>query len=508
MAWYDAGTVKVTINSVTVTGTGTKWLAGARQGEAFVAPDGRLYEVLNIASDTSLTLTKPYRGATATGQSYALAPMQGYVKELADRAAELLPALSDMGSAAKGTLATSTIDPVPGRVMRNADWGFGGNSGAVADQDILKNPINGIYRSGSSDVGKPDGTSSGSSYFKFGWGGTYYGLLYASPVQDKFYIRTVNNAKPNAWKELMTVGQYGVGRSGADANLDIFPAADLNALGVGAGSYYYGPLVGDASKLPFDPNVTGYNAGVLFHRQAGTAGGQVAVSSSNRLGWRGRRAGAYHTWREAMYVGEYGFGGAQANPTSWDAQKTGWYYRSGAKPAWGGGGFFLDLAYNTTAFNSGLRISTDPYTDNFYMNGAVSGQKTFRNACKLVHDKNIVGDVGAGSVVDNGSNANGTWIRFADGTQICWSGIRSSSWVDRAEGNIWKSSNNSWTFPMAFIDTSAYVLTADFNTSDSSFWVGPGINRGTGYCDYKLLAAIRWDFALQVRLCAIGRWKA
>src|SRR5690606_15898508 len=99
MAWYDLGTVNVTVNSSTVTGTGTKWLAGARQGEAFVAPDGRLYEVLNIASDTSLTLTKPYRGATATGQPYALAPMQGYVKELADRAAELLPALSAMGSA-------------------------------------------------------------------------------------------------------------------------------------------------------------------------------------------------------------------------------------------------------------------------------------------------------------------------------------------------------------------------------------------------------------------------
>ncbi|EKU29554.1 hypothetical protein C660_13579 [Alcaligenes sp. HPC1271] len=96
MGWHDVGTVKVTLNSATVTGTWTQWLSGARQGEAFVAPDGRLYEVANIACDTSLTLAKPYLGATGTAQKYALAPMQGYVKELADRAAGLLPVLADL----------------------------------------------------------------------------------------------------------------------------------------------------------------------------------------------------------------------------------------------------------------------------------------------------------------------------------------------------------------------------------------------------------------------------
>ena len=173
MAWYDTGTVNVTANSATVTGVGTQWLAGARRGEAFVAPDGRLYEVLNIASNTSLTLTKPYRGTTATGQQYALAPMQGYVKELADRAAELIPAVADLGTAAKGTLATSTRDSPQGRVMRIGDWGFGVGSGVVSSQNILENVINGIYRSGSSDTNAPD-TNTGAAYFNFGWGETWY----------------------------------------------------------------------------------------------------------------------------------------------------------------------------------------------------------------------------------------------------------------------------------------------------------------------------------------------
>src|SRR5690606_14754981 len=90
--------------------------------------------------------------------------------------------------------------------------------------------------------------------------------------------------------------------------------------------------------------------------------------------------------------GDFGFGGAQAIPDSWEAQRTGWYYKSGTKPSWGGGAFFLDLSYNTTNFNSGLRISTDPYSDKFYMNGAISSSKEYRPACELWHDRNTTVD--------------------------------------------------------------------------------------------------------------------
>jgi len=83
--WYSAGTVAVTANSATVTGTGTAFSANARVGDAFRGPDGRWYEVTNIASATVLSIKPSYQGATASGQAYAIAPMQGYVKESADR---------------------------------------------------------------------------------------------------------------------------------------------------------------------------------------------------------------------------------------------------------------------------------------------------------------------------------------------------------------------------------------------------------------------------------------
>ncbi|MEI1022629.1 hypothetical protein VUS49_35750, partial [Pseudomonas aeruginosa] len=85
MAWYSTGTVAVTENSPTVTGTGTQFSSNVRVGDAFIAPDGRLYEVSNVASSTVMSIKPNYRGSTASGQPYAVAPILGYDKELSDR---------------------------------------------------------------------------------------------------------------------------------------------------------------------------------------------------------------------------------------------------------------------------------------------------------------------------------------------------------------------------------------------------------------------------------------
>lgn len=84
MGWYKTGTVSVTAGSNAVIGTGTSFIANGRVGDAFRGPDGRWYEVSNIASDTALSIAPNYLGVTAAGGSYSLAPMQGYVKDSAD----------------------------------------------------------------------------------------------------------------------------------------------------------------------------------------------------------------------------------------------------------------------------------------------------------------------------------------------------------------------------------------------------------------------------------------
>lgn len=119
MPWYKAGTVSVVLNSNAVIGAGTAFIGNSRVGDAFRGPDGRWYEVTNIASDTAMSISPAYQGPTANGGSYALAPMQGYVKESADRLRTLV---SQFGSvlAVLGTDPAGVLSNIGGQPKANS----------------------------------------------------------------------------------------------------------------------------------------------------------------------------------------------------------------------------------------------------------------------------------------------------------------------------------------------------------------------------------------------------
>lgn len=80
-------------------------------------------------------------------------------------------------------------------------------------------------------------------------------------------------------------------------------------------------------------------------------------------------------------------------------------------------------------------------------------------------------------IVDYGSNANGYYVRFADGTQICRSTITLTG-IDVAENDaIWQT--NQYTSPAQF--TGAYmVIVGNANAKNSSSNLD--IILGTSYC--------------------------
>lgn len=128
MPWHRLGTVSVTQNSPTVTGVGTAFAANTRIGDAFIGPDGRQYELANVASDTVISINPPYLGATAFGATYAVAPIQGYQKGLAD---EVRSWNNSYGQkmAALGTTGNYDILPVN-------KGGTGGNTQATARTEL------------------------------------------------------------------------------------------------------------------------------------------------------------------------------------------------------------------------------------------------------------------------------------------------------------------------------------------------------------------------------------
>jgi hypothetical protein len=123
--WYKTGSITVTNGSTTVSGAGTAWISNAAIGEALYAPDGKLYEITNIASDTSITITPAYLGATASAQPYVIVPSQSYIRDLAAQAADLVNNYSTIyntvgaGKFGDGTLAAPGI-----RFTDDLDTGF------------------------------------------------------------------------------------------------------------------------------------------------------------------------------------------------------------------------------------------------------------------------------------------------------------------------------------------------------------------------------------------------
>lgn len=108
MSWEKTGTVSIAQHSSSVIGAGTLFIANGRVGDAFRGPDGAWYEVVNIASEGALSIAPAYQGSTVSGGSYALAPMQGYVKESADQLRTLANAIGSTLPINKGGTGAAT----------------------------------------------------------------------------------------------------------------------------------------------------------------------------------------------------------------------------------------------------------------------------------------------------------------------------------------------------------------------------------------------------------------
>lgn len=67
---YETGTISVTKNSRTVTGSGTTWTDSMKEG--YVLLNGRDYKISEIVNSTSLKLTSPFDKDTASGASYKI----------------------------------------------------------------------------------------------------------------------------------------------------------------------------------------------------------------------------------------------------------------------------------------------------------------------------------------------------------------------------------------------------------------------------------------------------
>jgi len=358
--WYRNGTIAVTNGSTGITGTGTAWVdASISVGSALHAPDGRVYEVVSVASATSMTVTPAYLGSTASGQTYAIQPTLALAAAWRASAQAMLAAYDGYAAG-----------PLVGK------WPDG--SAAAPSLTFASDVDTGFYRPAANQLGAATA-------------GVLRWLLSTSAFQINVPITgsaVQSSPVDTTAGRVLLVGAFGVG----DAT-NCPTASDLNDAAMAAGLYR---ITTSTANRPFD-------LGTVIILRNGTARitqmahRLVSGASSDVLSIRHHHDGTWSSWK--------------------------------------------------TVFHSGNAVGTV---------SQASGVPT-------------------GALIERGSNANGEYVRFADGTQICWCLAGSTQTADQATGNGFRASADvSFTYPVAF-SAAPHVMPAGRYSSGAASWTVPAV---------------------------------
>lgn len=107
------------------------------------------------------------------------------------------------------------------------------------------------------------------------------------------------------------------------------------------------------------------------------------------------------------------------------------------------------------------------------------------------------------AVVESGSNANGDYTRFADGTQWCWVTGFSVPATNSATGSLFQSGSAAvWTFPVPF---AGQPVCSPGASNATGAWVAVLLTSPTT-ASVRAMSSVTSATALGVRLMAVGRW--
>jgi len=149
-------------------------------------------------------------------------------------------------------------------------------------------------------------------------------------------------------------------------------------------------------------------------------------------------------------------------------------------------------------------ITADAIYTRRYTGGAWQSWGRIYTQASLLGTVSQSGGVPTGAVIERGSNANGDYVRFADGTQICWHTLTIGA-INVAEGAGFASAAAvNWTFPAAFAaGTTPAVTGASPNVGRG--WVSPFLSSNT-LCSVLGLRLVSTTSSSQFRVTALGRW--
>lgn len=113
--------------------------------------------------------------------------------------------------------------------------------------------------------------------------------------------------------------------------------------------------------------------------------------------------------------------------------------------------------------------------------------------------------VGLGGVVDSGSNSNGSYVKYADGTMECWGISPNAVNINSAGGNVFHSATIGFNFAVAFSNVPSIVVST---ITSSGYYSWAAFEGGASPSSFGCRAVSPSNTA-SAYLCYIarGRWK-
>ena len=109
-------------------------------------------------------------------------------------------------------------------------------------------------------------------------------------------------------------------------------------------------------------------------------------------------------------------------------------------------------------------------------------------------------------MLESGSNTNGSYIKYSDGTMICWGTKSGTTTMHDYWGQFERTDTLSITFPQTFISTPATTITLN-NLAGGEVSCYLMSNSTTG-CSFQELKANGSSYdGYSVNYIAIGKWK-
>lgn len=480
MAWYRAGTVSCAQNSSTVTGTNTAFADNCRVGDAFLGPDGAWYEVTNVPSQTALAITPAYRGATVSGGSFALVPVQGYNKASADALRSATQAFVSSIDGIDDSLEAAQASAAAARTSEanshTSEANAAGSASAAA---------------GSASAAAGSATSAGNSATAAGTSATNAKTSETNAkTSETNAASSAGAAAQSAQQAADKLSRSGGKLTGALDWANFVALASADTVDIGGAASNLVQLTGTTTINTFKAANAGAERRVLFtgamtlvHSAKIVLPGAVPIVTSvgdwaDFICWDGTnwyctqyqrnlnppalltQSATDTTPGRLLKVGDFGlgsYGPVEATNLN-NLAGTGFYITSAGtlNVAFGvgtadGQGYCFHQQHSNPAYAT--QQWTQLTTGWIYVRMKVGG--TWSAWSKQYGQNTLLGTVTqssgvpTGAVIEGGSNANGKYVRWADGTQICYMHTNTATIASVPAGAY---ADIPITLPAAFLD--------------------------------------------------------